>query len=127
LNERQQEHAHCAELKLGDAKVAVPIEDMLSSDQTGRDSGLLRVGPMSAVGDTTAIEPPSIVAMCHKPTHAVQQGTFTDCNVSFDHLAGAQQERLWDCEPECLGGLQIEHRLKQGRLEYRQVGWLGAP
>jgi hypothetical protein len=59
--------------------------------------------------------------------HAVQQGTFTDCNVSFDHLAGAQQERLWDCEPECLGGLQIEHRLKQGRLEYRQVGWLGAP
>src|SRR5262249_59576745 len=35
---------------------------------------------------------------------------------SFDHLVGAQQERLGDCQPERLGGCKIDDEIKLGRL-----------
>src|SRR5215471_3996387 len=43
---------------------------------------------------------------------------------SFDHLVGAQQERLGDCQPERLGGCKIDDEIKLGRLLDRDVAWL---
>jgi hypothetical protein len=47
------------------------------------------------------------------------------CN-SFDHLVGAEQQGLWNCETERLGGLEIDNELELGRLPHRQVSGLGA-
>jgi len=44
----------------------------------------------------------------------------------FDHLVGAQQERFGDRQPERLGGIEVDHQLKLGRLLDRQIGRLGA-
>jgi hypothetical protein len=35
---------------------------------------------------------------------------------SFDHLIGAQQERVWDRQPNRLGGCQIDDQIEFGRL-----------
>src|SRR4051812_8433297 len=43
---------------------------------------------------------------------------------SFDHLVGAQEERLRDRQSECLGGSKIEDELELGRLLDREVGRL---
>ena len=39
----------------------------------------------------------------------------------FDRLVGAQEERLGDREPECLGGCQIDDEIELDRLFDRQV------
>ena len=37
--------------------------------------------------------------------------------ILFDHLVGAREQRWWDFEAECLGGVEIEHKLEfRGRL-----------
>ena len=43
---------------------------------------------------------------------------------SSDRLAGAQQERLRDCEANRLGSLEIDHQLKFRRLLEREIGRL---
>ena len=40
----------------------------------------------------------------------------------LDHLVGAGEERGWDGQAECPGGLQVDHQLEFGRLLDRQVG-----
>ena len=40
---------------------------------------------------------------------------------SIDHLVGAQEDRLWNGETECLGGLQIDADVETPRLLERQV------
>jgi hypothetical protein len=34
----------------------------------------------------------------------------------FDHLVRPQEERLWNCEPEHLGRLEVDDQLELGRL-----------
>src|SRR5678815_539554 len=45
---------------------------------------------------------------------------------SLDHLIGADQHALWDCEAEGLGCLQVDHELELGRLLERDVTRLRA-
>jgi hypothetical protein len=42
------------------------------------------------------------------------------------HLVGAGEQHGRDFEPERLRGLEVDHQLKLGRLEDRQVCRLGA-
>src|SRR5262249_37395617 len=49
-----------------------------------------------------------------------------DALFSFNHLIGAQQNRLWNRKPERLGRLLVDRQLKLRRLQNGQVGWLGA-
>jgi len=42
----------------------------------------------------------------------------------FDHLVGAQQNRLRHSKPQRLGSLEVEHQLVFGRRLHRKVGWL---
>jgi hypothetical protein len=39
----------------------------------------------------------------------------------FDHLVGSTEERGRHSEPECFGGLEVDDKLKLGRLLHRQV------
>src|SRR6185437_16252190 len=43
---------------------------------------------------------------------------------SLDQLVDAQEKRLWDCQPERLGGLQTDDEIVLGRLLHRDVGRL---
>ena len=42
-------------------------------------------------------------------------------NLSFDHLVSEREEYRRQLEFECLGGPEIDHKLKFGRLHHRQV------
>ena len=44
----------------------------------------------------------------------------------LDHLVRAQQQRLWDREPERLRGLQVDDQLEFGRPFDGKVGGPGA-
>src|SRR5262249_23563614 len=44
---------------------------------------------------------------------------------SFNHLVGAQQERLWNREAKRFGGREIDDEIELGRLLHRQVARLG--
>jgi hypothetical protein len=69
LNERQQEHAQCAELQLSDeAEDAIPQSGHAELRSIRKRFQAPPRGIDVRVGDTTAIEPPSIVAMCQKQT-----------------------------------------------------------
>src|SRR4051794_27631817 len=46
--------------------------------------------------------------------------------LSFDHLVGAEQERLRHGEAEGLGGLEVDRKLELDRLLDGEVGRLGA-
>ena len=46
--------------------------------------------------------------------------------VSFDYLVGEREHPRRNCEAKRLGGLEIDHELKLGRLYDWQVGRLGA-
>src|SRR5579872_335812 len=46
---------------------------------------------------------------------------------SFDHLVGAREQRGRDCQAERLRGLEVDHKIKLGRLFDRQIGGLRAP
>ena len=39
----------------------------------------------------------------------------------LDHLVGAKQERLWDCEAKRFGGREVDDQRKLGRLLNRKV------
>src|SRR5215472_8724240 len=52
-----------------------------------------------------------------RPTRCSQTETL------FDHLVGAQQERLWDSEAEGFCGGQIDDEVEFGRLLDRNVAW----
>src|SRR5471030_3299095 len=44
---------------------------------------------------------------------------------SFDHLVGERHQIVGEFDPERLRRLEIDHELKLGRLQDRQVRWLG--
>src|SRR5215475_4386961 len=44
----------------------------------------------------------------------------------FDHLIGPCEERRWNRQAECLGGLQVDDQLELGGLLHRQIGRFGA-
>src|SRR5207245_11236293 len=64
------------------------------------------------------------------PERRVSVGTQPCAGVSPhgspDHLIGEEERRRWNVETERLGGLEIDHQLKLGRLDHWQVGWFGA-
>src|SRR6516165_2084771 len=68
------------------------------------------------LSDTTGMS-----ALCQKRTYAPQQKT-----PLFDHLVGAQQERLGEFQPKRLGGPNIDHQFDFRRLQHWQVGGLFA-
>src|SRR4051794_6848314 len=41
---------------------------------------------------------------------------------SFDHLVGAGEERRWNREAECFGGLQVDEKLEPDCLLDWQIG-----
>src|SRR5262249_61783621 len=43
---------------------------------------------------------------------------------SFDHLVGEREQPVGNLEAECLGNLEVDHKLKLGRLYDRQVSGL---
>lgn len=45
-------------------------------------------------------------------------------NQLLDHLVGKCQHLVWNCQSECLGGLEVEHELEFGGLHDRKIGWL---
>ena len=45
---------------------------------------------------------------------------------SFEYFAGAEQDRLGNCNAQSFGGLEIDHQLEVGRLLDRQLGRLGS-
>src|SRR3954447_441447 len=47
------------------------------------------------------------------------------CQQLFDNLVGSGEERWRHSEAECLRGLQVDHQLEFGRLQDRQIAWLG--
>jgi hypothetical protein len=52
-------------------------------------------------------------------------GTTGACS-SFNHLVGAQQERLRNGQAECLGGREIDDEIEFGGLLDRKIARLGA-
>ena len=52
-----------------------------------------------------------------------QKETLSD---SFDHIVSASQERRWNSQSKCLGGLQIDDQLERDGLVDGKVSWFGA-
>src|SRR5215813_12396713 len=44
------------------------------------------------------------------------QGANLSASTSFNNLIRPQQHRLWNRQPKCLRGLEVDHQLKLGRL-----------
>src|SRR5262249_39016343 len=53
-------------------------------------------------------------------THAPRQTTCALASL-FDHLVGAREQRGWDREAECLGGLEVDHEVVLGRHLHWQI------
>src|SRR5260221_14764588 len=45
--------------------------------------------------------------------------------MALDHLVGAGEQRRWHFKAEGLRGLEIDHQLELGGLQYRQIDWPG--
>ena len=43
-------------------------------------------------------------------------------SILFDHFVGAAEQRQWNRDAECLGGLEIDEEFDLGGLLHRQVG-----
>jgi len=60
-------------------------------------------------------------------TDRIQQQAVNEAlDSSSNHLVGANQDRLWNCQPKGLGGPEVDYELEFGRLLDRQVARLGA-
>ena len=93
------------------------LEPPMSHLGQNRTLSLEAARPLSPAADMT----PQwlLAAMCQEATYAPEQTA-----PLFDHLVGAQQERLRDRQAERLGGRKIDDKLESGRLLNRDIAGL---
>ena len=90
------------------------------------------VKPFAARRSSTSLDPePTAQTDPHRKFDTTSPGAETGhsrsfARRSFDDLVGAMEDRLWECQAERLGGLQIDDQLERRRLLDWQIGGLGA-
>ena len=112
----RQPSVHTTQLASGGAKIdfSAGLVDLVS----GLDRSTAKTGPTVRLDSSkpTALNPNAVFVIA----------AFDETSTSFDHLVGARQESLWDCEAERLNRRQIDDEFEFGRLLDGKVSRFGS-